>query len=104
MWPGIRVIEVATLAWGYMARKTIRAEDHDLLGAEWTRENVTSVGPLGALYRVWGDGRQMVAGDMTDYFHLSGHSADELRARDTASGSTRSRRGRGYPRATRPTC
>ncbi len=80
VWPGIRVIEVATLAWGYMARKTIRAEDHDLLGAEWTRENVTSVGPLGALYRVWGDGRQMVAGDMTDYFHLSGHSADELRA------------------------
>lgn len=80
VWPGIRVIEVATLAWGYMARTTIRPEDHELLGAEWTRENVTGVGPLGALYRVWGDGRQMVPGDMTDYFHLSGRSADELRA------------------------
>jgi hypothetical protein len=74
------VIEVATLAWGYMARKTIRPDDQRLLGAEWTRENVTSVGPLGGLYRVWGDGRQMVPGDMTDYFHLSGLSAEELRA------------------------
>jgi hypothetical protein len=79
VWPGIRVIEVATLAWGYMARKTVRPDDQPLLGAEWTRENVTSVGPLGGLYRVWGDGRQMVPGDMTDYFHLSGLSADELR-------------------------
>jgi hypothetical protein len=79
-WPGIRVIEVATLAWGYMARRTIRPEDQHLLGASWTRDNVTGVGPLGGLYRVWGDGRQMVPGDMTDYFHLSGLSADELRA------------------------
>ena len=80
VWPGIRVIEVATLAWGYMARWTVPAVDHGLLSAEWMRENVTSAGPLGALYRVWGDGRQMVPGDMTDYFHLSGLSADELRA------------------------
>lgn len=79
-WPGIRVIEVATLAWGYMARRTVRPEDQHLLSAAWTRENVTGVGPLGALYRVWGDGRQMVPGDVTDYFHLSGQTADELRA------------------------
>jgi len=78
-WPRIRVIEVATLAWGYMARNTVRAEDQHLLGADWMRDNVTSVGPLGGLYRVWGDGRQMVQGDVTDYFHLSGLSADELR-------------------------
>lgn len=79
-WPGIRVIEVATLAWGYMARRTLRAEDLPLLSAEWTRENVTTQGPLGALYRVWGDGIQMAPGDLTDYFHLSGQTADELRA------------------------
>lgn len=79
-WPGIRTIEVATLAWGYMARRTVRAEDLHLLSAEWTRENVTTQGPLGALYRVWGDGIQMVPGDVTDYFHLSGQTADELRA------------------------
>ncbi|MFD4960054.1 nucleoside hydrolase-like domain-containing protein [Microbacterium sp. NPDC058389] len=79
-WPRIRVIEVATLAWGYLARLTVPAHDQRLLSAEWMHDNVTSVGPLGALYRVWGDGRQMVPGDLTDYFHLSGFSADELRA------------------------
>lgn len=79
-WPGIRVIEVATLAWGYLARRTVRPEDLPLLSAGWMRENVTSRGPLGGLYRVWGDGRQMVEGDVTDFFHLSGLTADELRA------------------------
>ncbi len=78
-WPDIRVIDVAALAWGYMTRETIRPEDSHLLSAEWLSENVTNVGPLGALYRVWGDNRQMVPGDFTDYFHLSGYSADELR-------------------------
>ena len=78
-WPSIRVIDVATLAWGYMTRRTARPEDAYLLEATWMSENVTSIGPLGALYRVWGDGRQMVPGDMTDYFHLSGRSPEELR-------------------------
>lgn len=79
-WPGIRVTEAATFAWGYFARKTLPAEDQRLLSAEWMSENVTGVGPLGALYRVWGDGRQMVPGDPTDFFHLSGRTAEELRA------------------------
>lgn len=78
-WPDIRVIDVATLMWGYLARKTVSPDDVHLLGASWMKENITDVGPLGALYRVWGDGRQMVPGDMTDYFHLSGHSGEELR-------------------------
>ena len=80
VWPDIRVTEAAAMAWGYLIRETIRDEDRPLLAAEWMRENVTSAGTLGALYRVWGDGRQMVPGDPTDYFHLSGRSAEELRA------------------------
>lgn len=47
----------------------------------WMREHVTSRGPLGELYRVWGDGKQMVKGDRTDYFGIEGLSADELRAK-----------------------
>jgi hypothetical protein len=31
------------------------------------------------MYRVWGDGKQMVKGDRTDYFGLSGLSTDQLR-------------------------
>lgn len=80
VWPDIRVTEVATMAWGYLIRETILDADRPLLSAEWMRENVTSVGPIGGLYRVWGDGRQMVPGDPTDFFHLSGRTADELRA------------------------
>ena len=80
VWPDIRMTEAAAMAWGYLIRETIRDEDRPLLAAEWMRENVTSAGALGALYRVWGDGRQMVPGDPTDYFHLSGRSAEELRA------------------------
>jgi cellulose-binding protein len=35
---------------------------------------------LGAMYHVWGDGRQMVKGDVFDYFGESGKTAEELRA------------------------
>ena len=46
------------------------------------RENVSSQGPLGATYRVWGDGLQMADGfDPEDYFGLSGFTEDELRER-----------------------
>jgi len=44
------------------------------------KENVSDRGPLGALYRVWGDGKQMVKGDMIDYFGLSGYTNEQLRA------------------------
>lgn len=44
----------------------------------WTSANLR-VGPLGALVRCWGDGKQMVPGDVTDYMGLSGYTADELR-------------------------
>lgn len=77
-WPDIRVTDIAGMAYGYGIRRVALPEDAHMLGADWMRENVTSVGPLGALYRVWGDGRQMVEGDYTDFFHLSGYSKDEL--------------------------
>ncbi len=78
-WPDIRVTDIMGWAYGYGIRRVVLPEDAHMLSAEWMREHVTSVGPLGALYRVWGDGRQMVEGDYTDFFHLSGYSADELR-------------------------
>jgi hypothetical protein len=77
-WPDIRVIDVATMAWGYGARRVALPEGAGMLTADWMRANVTELGPLGALYRVWGDGRQMVPGDPTDFFHASGLSKDEL--------------------------
>ena len=45
----------------------------------WMTEHVTSRGPLGAYYRVWGDGKQMVKGDIFDYFGLTGYTDEELK-------------------------
>ncbi len=41
--------------------------------------NILSRGPLGGLYRVWGDGREMVKGDRTDYFGLTGYTTDQAK-------------------------
>lgn len=58
----------------------MRPEFARYLSAEWTREHVSSIGPFGPFYRVWGDGKQMVSGDIFDYFGLD-LGADELRAK-----------------------
>lgn len=80
VWPGIRVTDVATWTWGYSARHVMPPEDAHLLSEGWMKQNVTGVGPLGRLYRSWGDGRRMVDDDPTDFFHLTGHTAEELTA------------------------
>ncbi len=45
----------------------------------WLKENISDRGPLGAMYRVWGDGKQMVPDDKFDYFGLSGYTNEQLR-------------------------
>ncbi|WP_240665923.1 nucleoside hydrolase-like domain-containing protein [Agromyces sp. LHK192] len=80
-WPDLEHREVATSIWGYGARGSALPEWQKYLSPEWTRANVSDVGPIGESYRVWGDGKQMAAGfDDEDYFGLSGYTADELRA------------------------
>ena len=69
------------ISFGYGARAAHAAENQVYLGAQWTMENVSSRGPLGALYRVWGDGKHMAPGDRADYFGLTGFTDDELRAK-----------------------
>lgn len=82
-WPDIRYRELRDgFAPAYNAQATVSEEDAQLLSAEWTRENVSSRGPLGQLYRVWGDGKQMVEGDIFDFFGLAGRqTTEELRAK-----------------------
>lgn len=65
--------------YGYGAQLRAKPEDSIYLTAQWMRENITSRGPLGSLYRVWGDGKQMVKGDKLDYFGLSGYTNEQLR-------------------------
>jgi hypothetical protein len=65
--------------YGYGAQLRAQAEDSMYLTSSWMKQNVSDRGPLGALYRVWGDGKQMVKGDIMDYFGLTGYSNDQLR-------------------------
>lgn len=65
--------------YGYGAQLRAKPENAALLTPSWMKENITSRGPLGSLYRVWGDGKQMVKDDIMDYFGLSGYTDDQLR-------------------------
>lgn len=65
--------------YGYGAQLRAKPEDAVFLTPQWMKENVLDRGPLGALYRVWGDGKQMVKDDIMDYFGFAGHTAEQLR-------------------------
>ncbi|WP_228379186.1 nucleoside hydrolase-like domain-containing protein [Demequina rhizosphaerae] len=81
-WPELELRQVATVAWGYGARQVTPPATHRFYSAAWTREHVSRVGPIGAAYRVWGDGLQMADGfDKEDCFGLRGLSREELEDR-----------------------
>lgn len=78
-WPDLEFRDVATMAWGYFAHLVVSDDDQKYLSPEWMRDNVTNVGPIGAEYRVWGDGKQMAAGfDEGDYFGFADPTKEEL--------------------------
>src|SRR5262249_19129673 len=81
-WPDIRTLPtgVGGVPLAYGASITSSAENAVYYSVNWTRDNISSRGPLGAHYRVWGDGKQMVKGDIFDYFGLSGYTVAQLRA------------------------
>ncbi|WP_413667459.1 nucleoside hydrolase-like domain-containing protein [Mucilaginibacter sp. Mucisp86] len=79
-WPGIECRQFQDGPnYGYGAQLKARTEDSVYMTSSWMKENVSGRGPLGSLYRVWGDGKQMAKGDIMDYFGLTGHTDDELR-------------------------
>jgi hypothetical protein len=79
-WPDAGTWPLEMVNFGYGLRSALSADNAGYVSAAWTGTNVSSRGPLGAMYRVWGDGKQMVKGDVFDYFGLSGLSADQLRS------------------------
>lgn len=82
-WPDIKPLPIGgggvPLAYGAAARSS--AENAIYYSVDWTRDNISSKGLFGAFYRVWGDGKQMVKGDIMDYFGFSGMTADQLKAK-----------------------
>ena len=81
-WPNVKSLPagVGGVALAYGAGSAASAENAVYYSADWTRQNISSRGPLGAFYRVWGDGKQMVKNDIFDYFGLSGYTVPQLRA------------------------
>lgn len=81
-WPDIVTYQAGGGGVGlaYNVQASVKPEYAYFYEPEWVAENIRSKGPLGAMFRVWGDGKQMVEGDMFDYFGFSGYTADELKA------------------------
>lgn len=70
-WPKLQVRDLSGGydAWGYYfeGRSPVPKQWQYYFGAEWTKKNILDVGPLGAQYYVWGDGRA-TPGDPLDTF------------------------------------
>jgi hypothetical protein len=79
-WPEVREWQLGTMDFAYFVRNGLPPENQVYVSAAWMQESILSRGPLGSMYRVWGDGKQMVTGDRTDYFGLSGYTADQLKS------------------------
>ncbi len=80
-WPDIEYRQFSGRPdYSYGAQLHAKTEDSIYLTSSWMKENVSNRGPLGALYRVWGDGKQMVKGDKMDYFGLTGYTDAQLRS------------------------
>ena len=78
IWPEIRYRQLAGgVMLAYNAQSRVSEADAAYFTAEWTRKNISERGALGALYRVWGDGKQMVRGDVFDYFGMSAGKSDQ---------------------------
>ena len=67
------------LAYGAAARAS--AENAVYYSADWTRENISSKGALGAFFVSGATESKWAPDDIFDYFGLSGFTADQLRAK-----------------------
>jgi Protein of unknown function (DUF1593) len=79
-WPGIdyRMFSKGP-NYGYGAQLVATPTNAPYLTAEWMKANISSKGPLGSLYRVWGDGKHMVEGDRFDYFGKEGYTNEQMK-------------------------
>lgn len=80
-WPEIETLETrgGNVSLAYNAQARAKPEFAFYYEPEWVQENISNRGPLGELYRVWGDGKQFVKDDIFDFFGFSEYTEDELR-------------------------
>jgi hypothetical protein len=80
-WPELYPPGVLSGGLGLSYGAQSRAAEHNAhyYTADWMQRHVSGAGPLGNIYRVWGDGKGLVENDIFDYFGLSGLSDQQLR-------------------------
>ncbi|MCS5489897.1 DUF1593 domain-containing protein [Algoriphagus limi] len=79
-WPNIEIRQFRQVpSYGYGAQIRATPENAPFLTSQWMKENISDSGPFGELYRVWGDGKQMVEGDKVDYFGFAGYTNEQLK-------------------------
>ncbi len=81
-WPEIETLQTSggNIGLAYNIQASVKPEYAFYYEPEWVEENISSKGSLGEMFRVWGDGKQMVEGDLFDYFGFSGYTDEELKA------------------------
>lgn len=81
-WPDIKNMEMGGINVGlaYNAQLRTSEENKVFYSPEWMQENIRSKGAFGELYRVWGDGKQMVKDDKFDFFGFTGKTVEQLKA------------------------
>ena len=79
-WPDIEIRQFRQSPnYGYGAQLNASQENAPFLTPTWMKENISDQGAFGELYRVWGDGKQMVEGDKVDYFGMAGFTNEQLK-------------------------
>ena len=79
-WPDIEYRQfIGGPSYSYGAQLSAKGEDSIYYTSLWMKKNISDRGALGAVYRVWGDGKQMVKDDKLDYFGLTGYTEPQLR-------------------------
>ncbi len=80
-WPDVEsvILNSGVISLGYGAKRGVAdPADTVYFCADWTQQNIRSKGIFGELYRVWGDGKQMVPGDFADYFGFTEYTTQQL--------------------------
>lgn len=82
VWPNVHIRKKGNsgLKLGYGPQVYLTEEQAPYYYPTWWEKHITSQGLLGSLTRVWGDGKQMVPGDINDCFGESDKTLAELEA------------------------
>ncbi len=82
VWPDVTVLKGSQtkLKISYYPQLNASSEEKPYYSPEWMWSNVSSKGVMGEQTRVWGDGKQLVKGDVCDCFGEANKTKDELQA------------------------